>query len=61
MDSASEQAPLRKYRIIHLAALDAAKAELYSASQTSGFKKVELARWLAALGKRLAVEVQDAA
>jgi len=77
----------RKYRMIHLAALDAAKAELYSAFQASGLKKVELARRLgipkttidrlfdldnhsrldhieaafAALGKRLAVEVRDAA
>ena len=77
----------RKYRIIHLAALDAAKAELYSAFRASGLKKVELARRLgipkttvdrlfdldhhsrldhieaafAALGKRLAVAVQDAA
>ena len=77
----------RKYRTIHLAALDAAKAELYSAFQASGLKKVELARQLgipkttvdrlfdldhhsrldhieaafAALGKRLAVDVQDAA
>ena len=77
----------RKYRMIHLAALDAAKAELYSAFQASGLKKVELARRLgipkmtvdrlfdldhhsrldhieaafAALGKRLAVEVQNAA
>ena len=77
----------RKYRMIRLAALDAAKAELYSAFQASGLKKVELARRLgipkttvgrlfdldnhsrldyieaafSALGKRLAVEVQDAA
>jgi antitoxin HicB len=77
----------RKHRMIHLAALDAVKAELYSAFQASGLKKVELARRLgipkttvdrlfdldnhsrldrieaafAALGKRLEVEVQDAA
>jgi antitoxin HicB len=77
----------RKYRVIRLAALDAAKAELYSAFRASGIKKVELARRLgipkttvdrlfdldhhsrlgqiegafAALGKRLAVEVRDAA
>jgi len=77
----------RKYRMIHLAALDGVKAELYSAFQASGLKKVELARRLgipkttvdrlfdldhhsrldhieaafAALGKRLAVAVQDAA
>ena len=88
-----EKIPLRsrphgkKYRMIHLAALDVAKAELYSAFQASGLKKVELARRLgipkttvdrlfdldnhsrlehieaafAALGKRLTVEVQDAA
>jgi antitoxin HicB len=77
----------RKYRMIHLAALDGVKAELYSAFQASGLKKVELARRLgipkttvnrlfdldhhsrldhieaafATLGKRLAVEVQNAA
>ncbi len=77
----------RKYRMIPLAALDAAKTGLYSAFQASGLKKVEFARRLgipkttvdrlfdlnhrsrldhieaafAALGKRLAVAVQDAA
>jgi antitoxin HicB len=77
----------RKHRMIHLAAMDAVKAELYSAFQASALKKVELARRLgipkttvdrlfnldhhsrldhieaafAALGKRLAVEVRDAA
>jgi antitoxin HicB len=77
----------RKYRMIHLAALDVVKTELYSAFQASGLKKAELARRLgipkttidrlfdlnhhsrldhlesafAALGKHLAVAVQDAA
>jgi antitoxin HicB len=36
----------RKYRVIRMAALDAAKAELYSAFRASGIKKVELARRL---------------
>jgi len=77
----------RRYRMVRLAALDAVKAELYSAFRASGLKKAELARRLAipkttvdrlfdlnhhsrldhieaalaALGKRLAVAVQDAA
>jgi antitoxin HicB len=77
----------RKYRMIRLAALDAAKASLYIAFRASGAKKVDLARSLgisktnidrlfdlnnrsrldqieaafAVLGKRLTVEVQDAA
>jgi antitoxin HicB len=36
----------RKYRMIRLAALDAAKTALYLAFQESGIKKVELARRL---------------
>jgi len=77
----------RKHRLIYVAALDAAKAELYSTFRASGLTKVELALRLgipkttvdrlfdldhhsrldhieaafAALGKRLAVAVQDAA
>ncbi len=77
----------RKCRLIRLSALDAAKAELYSAFLRSGIRKVDLARRLgipkttvdrlfdldnhsrldqieaafAVLGKRLAIEVKDAA
>lgn len=77
----------RKYRMIRLPALDAAKATLYSAFLSSGMKKAELARHLgipkttvdrlfnldnhsrldqieaafAALGKKLTIEVEDAA
>jgi antitoxin HicB len=77
----------RKYRMIRLAALDAAKAELYMAFLASGIRKAELARRLgipkttvdrlfdldrhtrldqieaafAALGKRLSIEISDAA
>jgi antitoxin HicB len=36
----------RKYRMIHLAALDAAKAELCSTFRASGLKKADLARRL---------------
>jgi antitoxin HicB len=36
----------RKHRMIQLAALDAAKAELYVAFQSSGLRKAELARRL---------------
>ena len=38
--------PRRKYRMIRLAALDAAKAELYMAFLGSGIRKTELARRL---------------
>ena len=77
----------RKRRMIRLATLDAAKAELYMAFLASGIRKAELARRLgipkttidrlfdldrqtrlnqldaafAALGKRLSVEVREAA
>jgi len=77
----------RKHRMIRVAALDAAKAELYMAFRSAGIRKAELARRLripkttvdrlfdldhhsrldqleaafAALGKRLGVEIQDAA
>ena len=77
----------RKHRMIRLAALDAAKTELYMAFLASGIRKTELARRLGipkttidrlfdldrhtrlnqmeaafvALGKRLSIEVGDAA
>jgi antitoxin HicB len=77
----------RKCRMIRLAALDAAKAELYMAFLGSGIRKTDLARRLgipkttidrlfdldrhtrldqmeaafAALGKRLSIEIGDAA
>jgi len=77
----------RKYRMIRLAALDAAKTELYMAFLASGIRKTEMARRLgipkttvdrlfdfsnhtrldrieaafAAVGKRLSIEVEDAA
>jgi len=77
----------KKYRAVHLPALQTAKAELYMAFKESGMRKAELARRLgmpvamvdrlfdfgyrtrldqieaafAALGKRLAVEIRDAA
>ena len=77
----------RKYRMIRLPALQAAKAELYQAFQASGIRKAELARRLGipsanidrlfdlnhhsrldhieaalqALGKQLAIEINDAA
>jgi antitoxin HicB len=77
----------KKYRLIHLPALQGAKAELYMAFRSSGIRKADLARRLripkttvdrlfnfgnhtrldqieaafAALAKRLAVDVQDAA
>ena len=77
----------RKYRMIRLAALDAAKVSLYAAFIASGMKKVDLARRLgipkttidrlfdldnhsrldqieaafAVLGKRISIQVQDAA
>lgn len=77
----------KKYRAIHLPALQSAKVELYMAFKESGMRKAELARRLgipvqmvdrlfdfgyrtplnqieaalAALGKRLAVEIRDAA
>jgi antitoxin HicB len=77
----------RKYRLIRLPALDAAKVALYDVFRDSGVRKSELARRLripkttvdrlfdldnhsrlgqieaafAALGKRIALEVEDAA
>src|SRR5664280_2532642 len=77
----------RKHRMIRLAALDAAKAELYMGFLASGIRKAELARRLGipkttvdrlfnfenhtrldqmeaafeALGKRLSIEIEDAA
>ena len=77
----------RKYRLIHLPTLDAAKVALYEVFRNSGVRKAELARRLgipktnvdrlfdldhhsrldqieaafAVLGKRIALEVQDAA
>jgi antitoxin HicB len=77
----------RNYRVVNLSALEAAKAELYVAFQSSGIRKSELARRLGipkttvdrlfdfgnrtrldqleaafiALGKRLSIEVRDAA
>ena len=77
----------RKYRMIRLPALQAAKAGLYQAFQASGIRKAELARRLGipsanidrlfdlnhhsrldhieaafqALGKQLAIEINDAA
>jgi antitoxin HicB len=77
----------RKYRIIHLPAMQAAKVELYRQWKASALRKVDLARRLgipktvidrlfdlnhhsrldqieaafAALGKRLSVNIEDAA
>jgi antitoxin HicB len=77
----------RKYRTIHLPAMQAAKVELYRQFRSSGLRKVDLARRIgipktvidrlfdlthhtrldqieaafAALGKRLAVQIEDAA
>jgi len=77
----------RKYRTIHLPAMQAVKVELYRQFRASGLRKVDLARRIgipktvidrlfdlthrtrldqieaafAALGKRLAVQVEDAA